>query len=315
MANMNTLRRPRNASLGSAYPETDLTALTLALLVDPAEIAAYIATQLAAYPFAAEKILGGRQSNALGIFPVRQFETLDVTGEAETVAPTAEYPLVQVGDATVKALSGTKEGFKRIISDERMGQTRGADAQNQINSLVNQLRYQADANAMSVIASAATPTFDAGSWASVSGVIEGLMNAVSAMQGLRMGFNPSLFVVNPTQYNRVIALFVEQNKLATVQEAQELLVSAGIPTPVKLNGLPDNWAPLLVDPTYFGSIGHWEIPSPEYSAVAGTTVEVASSRLTADGAPRDATVVQIRQTDTPYVEIVEAGLSLTVAWS
>jgi len=318
------VNKPFNASSGSAYPDLDLVRLTLAHLVDPAEIAGYIARVLANTPFVADRILAGRQSNALGVFPIRKFQTLDVTGETEVVAPLAEYPLAQVGGATVSALPGSKEGFKTTISDEVAGQNDGRDAVNALNSLLNKIRIQSEAAAMQVIKSAVAakededkvPTFDAGKWTSISELVVGLMDAQTAMEQNNKGFNPTLFVLSPNQYSKVIGMTMQANRIGTVQEAERLIASSGIPTPIRVKNLGNDWKPLLIDPQFFGTIGHWVIPSPEYTPVAGTTIEVASNRAkSSDGAPLDGTVIQIRKTDTPYVEMPDAALSLEVAWS
>ena len=298
-----------------AYPERDLVELTIQHLVDPAQIAGYITTQLAEHPFVADKILGGRQSNPQGIFLKRDFQTLKVKGKSEAVAPLGEYPSAQVGEATVSAIPGTKEGFKQKISDERMGQTKGVEGKLAIAALMADLQYQAEDIAMGVIQSAASPTFGAGQWNTVAGVVEGLMNARTEMKKLRMGFAPSLFVLNPQQYAHIIALFIDANKLHSVQEAEALMLSTGVPKPLEVFTLPPTWKPLLVDPRFFGSIGHWEIPSPEYTMVAGSTIEVASTRMKSeDGAPLEGTLVQMRKTDTPFLEMEKAGLFLDVTW-
>lgn len=300
--------------MSTTYPNAYANATTadaLAFLQSPTLLSRRFAEIIASRGFLAHKILTGRWKMAGGALVYTPDEAVEADESPERVKPGGEYPLIELSEDAAVVIESLKKGFGTIVTDEKVGREQMDPIERGLAMLANKLISDFDEVALASVASTVTESVTGAAWTGApKTIVKNIELAKAKIRGHRLGFNADAIVVTDTQWATVISevldLLPRENRNGVV--SGQFVDALGV-TWFHSPDLPAGWVPTVVDTANLGGIGHEDIPSPEYVAVAlgdGTAAEVARYRL-----ERDATKIQTRKTDVPVIRNPKAACEIT----
>jgi hypothetical protein len=300
--------------MSTTYPNAYANATTadaLAFLQNPTLLSRRFAEIIASRGFLAHKILTGRWSMAGGALVYVPDEAVEADESPERVKPGGEYPLIELSEDAAVVIEALKKGFGTIVTDEKVGREQMDPIERALAMLANKLISEFDEVALASVASTVTESVTGAAWTGApKTIVKNIELAKAKIRGHRLGFDADAIVVTDTQWATVISevldLLPRENRNGV--ESGQFVDALGV-TWFHSPDLPAGWVPTVVDTANLGGIGHEDIPSPEYVAVAlgdGTAAEVARYRL-----ERDATKIQTRKTDVPVIRNPKAACEIT----
>ena len=298
----------------SGNPLSGSAADALAFLKSPTLIAKRMSELLSEQSFLSHYLLKGRYTMTGGALVMLPTGMLKTSGDAERVAPGAEYTLVTVDPMAAEVTRGMKTGIASEVADESVGRLAMQPVDETLSALAYNTVRTFDSGALSYIDSAVTNSMTASAkWTDPKALIADLAMMKAKIKGLRKGYGSDLaLVLSEEDYAKVQVPLLD----LLPREANNPIVTGNWPSPLGMNivtgdHLPTGWVPKLIDLANFGGIGHENIPSPEYVSlgVNGGNVEVARFRE-----ENDSTRIQVRKADAPVIVNADAAIEITGAF-
>ncbi len=298
----------------SGNPLSGSAADALAFLKSPTLIAKRMSELLSEQSFLSHYLLKGRYTMTGGALVMLPTGMLKTSGDAERVAPGAEYTLVTVDPMAAEVTRGMKTGIASEVADESVGRLAMQPVDETLSALAYNTVRTFDSGALSYVDSAVTNSMTASAkWTDPKALIADLAMMKAKIKGLRKGYGSDLaLVLSEEDYAKVQVPLLD----LLPREANNPIVTGNWPSPLGMNivtgdHLPTGWVPKLIDLANFGGIGHENIPSPEYVSlgVNGGNVEVARFRE-----ENDSTRIQVRKADAPVIVNADAAIEITGAF-
>ena len=301
---------------GSTLVGNATVAQVLAFLKSPTELARRFADIMADHNFLSHAVLRGRYRITGGALVYLPDEVIQTGEGPETIAPGGEYPLVTLNADAPQIVAAMKKGFGTEVTDEEVGRLLLDPVERAIQMLAYTMVSRFDSLAMAAIASAVTQSVSGGSWtgaAATNTIVGNVEAAKAAIRAQRRGYRATSIVLTGAQYAAIAPSLLS----ALPREAGNPVLSGSWPNILGLDwvtsdDLPAGWLPTVLDADNLGGIGHEDIPSPEYVALAainpanGAGVEVARYRER-----HDSTRIQVRKADVPVVRNPGAACEIT----
>lgn len=209
----------------SSYPPAGVaisgTTLTASYFLSRPNFVARRLRELADLRYVGSQLLRGRASAEGGAVGYEVAgETIFADSAPEIVAPGGEYTLTTTGAGTPAVAKVAKWGKDSLVTDEDI-KRRNMDPVNRgLAKLANSAGLVVDQAVGAAIASAVTNTAAAGAvWdGSNTTILQKVMLAQAAMQGLNQGYQPDVLLVSDT----VWAYLASNDKLATLMARESL---------------------------------------------------------------------------------------------
>lgn len=293
------------------FPEGELTTEQIHLLLsDPTVIATRVA-DLTRQRFIGDYLLEGRFDAAGGGIFYSTGEELFAKDHVEAVAPGAEYPKTVMDEGEIAAAKVSKWGIGTEITDEKIKRQGITVVNRALARLGNTVVRDVDAMAMSVIASKVTSEYASpAQWETAGAAVEALLTIQGERADLATGIDLETVVLKPSQWAKLIGMFVDDKALP--RETANIVLTGSLP--VNAYGLTwvtsPQWkqdSPIMVDRSQLGGMADEKIGSPGYVSVGGFGVEASTNRLQS----RDAYEVNARRVVVPVVLEPMAGVTLT----
>lgn len=269
-------------------------------LNDPTFVYRALAT-IADQMFVGTKVLKGQFFTDDGSIIYEQIESIFANGNPQGVAPGAEYPLASIPTGPAQIATTVKWGLDTIITDESINRQRINVLEKAFIKLANSLVQQVDDVIMSVVQSAITQQFNAGSptltgatpgsgttpsaWngdgSNKPTIMRDVMYATQIIRGQKQGYSPDTVLCDLQTYAAVIGdptiaptLPREDMGSANVGEAPVLQgINSGLGT--RLFGmnwlaspnLPSSPYVAVLDSKVFGAMVDERLPAPGYTGV------------------------------------------------
>lgn len=305
----------------SGNPLSGSAADALAFLKSPTLIAKRMSELLSEQSFLSHYLLKGRYTMTGGAMVMVPTGMLKTSGDAERVAPGAEYTLVTVDPMAAEVVRGMKTGIASEVTDESVGRLAMQPVEDTIAALAYNTVRGFDTGALSLIDSTvANSTTATAKWTTddangtgTKAMVRDLSMMKAKIKGLRKGYGAEFaLVLTEDQYAQIQVPMLP----LLPRESNNPIVTGNWPSPLGMNivtgdHLPTGWVPKLIDLANFGGIGHENIPSPEYVGlgVNGGSVEVARFREA-----NDSTRIQVRKADAPVIVNADAAIEITGAF-
>lgn len=288
---------------GSALTGNATTAQALAFLKSPAQIARRFADIIADHNFLAHYLLRGKYTMSGGAVSFSPDEATSTGGTAETVAPGGEYPLAALPADAAVLVAALKKGLGTVVADEQVGRLQMDPIERAVQLLANDLITQFDAAALSAILSAVGQTVTGSAWTAAQTIIANVEVGKAQIKAQHRGYRATSVVLTDLQWAAISPILLP----LLPREAGNPILAGAFPNILGLDwvtssDLPAGWTPLIADADHLGGIGHEDIPSEEYVALAsvdrenGSNIEVARIRE-----KNDSTTIQVRKADVPIV--------------
>lgn len=217
-----------------------------------------------------------------------------VEGDAETVAPGAEYPLA-VWTTSLNDARTEKWGLATEVTDEAVARLQLSAVNRSLDVLRIKVARQSDTAAMAAVKAAVTGTFDsttAGAWTDAESIVAAVLSAQAAQDDTEEGVVYDTVVLKPSHYAAVMSTLVKGGVFPREAEGNPLTAGA-FPTFMGMTWTSSPRAdtrPLLADRTKLGALAFENLQSPGYARTPAG-VEVQTDRLTG----RDAYLVNARR--------------------
>ncbi|MEA1264164.1 hypothetical protein MicroSTF_14065 [Microbacterium sp. STF-2] len=298
---------------GSTLAGNVSTAQALAFLKSPAQIARRFDEILADHNFLSHYLLRGKYKMQGGAVSYTPDEATSSGATAETVAPGGEYPLTALPADAAVLVAAIKKGLGSEIADETVGRLQMDPIERAIQLLANDIVSQFDAASLSLILSAVSQTVGGGAWSAANTIVANVEVGKAQIKGAHRGYRATSMVLTDLQWAAVAPILLP----LLPREAGNPILAGAFPNILGLDwvtssDLPGGWQPLIVDADHLGGIGHEDIPSEEYVALATinsqnkSNVEVARFRE-----KNDSTRIQVRKADVPIVTSPLAAAKIT----
>lgn len=235
--------------------------------------------------YIADALLQGRFRAEGGAIMYETGESIFIGEDPKAVAPSAEYPLVNVPSGAASIAKTVKWGQDTLITDESIARRLMDPVNRAFLKLVNQNVKYIDGVALGVIASAVTNTAAAAAvWttATAAQIFKDVALADANIRDLNQGFDPDTVVVSTLAWANAKAAFVtagylpreSANTPVLTGEFQQIdgkrwLVSPNLPTA--------NTA-LVLDSSQLGGMADEDIGGPGYYSAGGVGIQAKVMR-------------------------------------
>jgi len=264
---------------------------------------------LAAQLFISDALLKGRFASIGGSILYETGDVLFAPDDPESIQPGGEYPRSQVTAGDLAAARVDKWGRDVPITDESI-KRRGIDVVNKaLTQLVNRMVKFVDSAALGVIASKVTATSAAsGTWTTTNDIVLSIELAKAIAEESGEGHSLDTIVLRPTQYARVMSIFLKDGLLP--RESANPLLNGQWPQVLDLTWLRSpnvpTTAPMLVDTEELGGMADEDLGGPGYSkALPGVeTKSIREDKI-------DSYLLRSRRVTVPVVTDPTAGVVIT----
>ena len=183
----------------SGNPLSGSAADALAFLKSPTLIAKRMSELLSEQSFLSHYLLKGRYTMTGGALVMLPTGMLKTSGDAERVAPGAEYTLVTVDPMAAEVTRGMKTGIASEVADESVGRLAMQPVDETLSALAYNTVRTFDSGALSYVDSAVTNSMTASAkWTDPKALIADLAMMKAKIKGLRKGYGSDLALVLAT---------------------------------------------------------------------------------------------------------------------
>ena len=264
---------------------------------------------LAAQRFISDALLTGRYRVEGGaVLYETSGDPVFLDDDPEVIAPGGEYPRSQANAGDLAAARVDKWGRDIPITDESI-KRRGIDVVDRsFSQLINRMVRFVDSAALGVIASKVTATYASAAWTSTAAIVDAIEQARAVGEESGEGHTFDTIVLKPTQYAKVMGLFLASGLLP--REQNNPLLTGTWPTILDVRWLRSphtpTTAPLLLDTDELGGMADENLGGPGYARVQNG-IETKSIRED----HTDGYLLRGRRVTVPIVADPTAGLAIT----